>query len=134
LQRPVRGRALRCYEIATGAYRAPDPWYALEDDILVRRLSPNNRKLDAEGHPLELASRKMLRLMGRELAAVHLGLVDCRAAIKRDLARRNANWLSTAVTRTTKFIRREQKEWRRAAAGVLVIATAPPGRASRRKR
>ena len=127
-------RALRCYEIATGTYRAPDPWYALEDDIVVRRLSPNNRKLDAEGHPLELISRKMLRLMGRELAAVHLGLVDARAAIKRDLAKRHENWLSAAVTRAAKFVRREQKEWRRATNGVLVIATAPPNRASPRKR
>ena len=30
------------HEIATGAYRAPDPWYAVSDDVVVRRLSPNN--------------------------------------------------------------------------------------------
>src|SRR5256885_11406966 len=48
-----RSKTPRCYEIATGVYRAPDPWYALTDDVVVRRLSPNNRKLDAETHPLE---------------------------------------------------------------------------------
>ena len=57
-------RGLYCFEIATGRYRAPDPWFALEDGIVVRRLSPNNRKLDAETHPLDLISRKYLRAMG----------------------------------------------------------------------
>src|SRR5262245_7637622 len=41
-------RKIRCYQIATGTYRAPDPWYGLTDTaagtIVVRRLSPNNRK------------------------------------------------------------------------------------------
>src|SRR3954447_8872980 len=29
---------LRCYEIATGTFRAPDPWYAVADNVVVRRL------------------------------------------------------------------------------------------------
>jgi hypothetical protein len=114
----VKGRGaktLRCYEIATGVYRAPDPWYALTDDVVVRRLSPNNRKLDAETHPLELMDKKMLRAMARDLAAVHLGLVDARAAIRRDLAKRKAGWLADAVKRAATFVRGEQREWRKTA-------------------
>jgi hypothetical protein len=107
-------RALRCYEIATGTYRAPDPWYALTDDVIVRRLSPNNRKLDAETHPLELISSKMLRAMARDLAAVHLGLIDARAAIGRDLKKRKAGWLSEATKRAAAFVRNEQREWKKA--------------------
>jgi hypothetical protein len=80
----------------------------------VRRLSPNNRKLDAESHPLDLISRKYLRVMGREVAAIHLGQGNGVAAIKRDLERRDPNWFPSAVTRAADFIRREQKEWRRA--------------------
>jgi hypothetical protein len=113
----VKGRgatALRCYEIATGIYRAPDPWYAVTDGVIVRRLSPNNRKLDAETHPLELMDKKMLRAMARDLAAVHLGLVDTRAAIGRDLKRRKAGWLADAVTRAAAFVHGEHKEWREA--------------------
>jgi hypothetical protein len=114
----VTGRgaqALRCYEIATGTYRAPDPWYAVADDVIVRRLSPNNRKLDAETHPLELISSKMLRAMARDLAAIHLGLADARKAIGGDLRRRGAGWLSDAVKRATAFVREEQREWKKAA-------------------
>jgi hypothetical protein len=113
----VKGRgakALRCYEIATGNYRAPDPWYAVTDGVIVRRLSPNNRKLDAETHPLELMNKKMLRAMARDLAAVHLGLVDTRAAIRRDIRKRKAGWLADAVKRAAAFVLGEQREWKKA--------------------
>jgi hypothetical protein len=113
----VRGRGAKtlcCYKIATGMYRAPDPWYALTDNVVVRRLSPNNRKLDAETHPLELMDKKMLRAMARDLAAVHLGLVDARAAIRRDLRKRKAGWFADAVKRAATFVRGEQRAWRKA--------------------
>src|SRR5205085_3295497 len=111
----VKGRGaktLRCYEIATGTYRAPDPWYALSDNVIVRRLSPNNRKLDAATHPLELIDKKMLRAMGRDLAAIHLGLTDARKAIERDLGKRKDGWLADAVKQAAAFVRGEQKEWK----------------------
>ena len=104
-------RTLRCYEIATGKYRAPDPWYAVTDDVVVRRLSPNNRKLDAETHPLELLDKKMLRLMAHDLASIHLGLVDVRKAIEGDLKKRPAGWLAAAVKRAAVFVREEQRKW-----------------------
>ncbi len=107
-------RGLYCFKIATGRYRAPDPWFDLKDGIVVRRLSPNNRKLDAETHPLDLISRKYLRAMGRELAAIHLGDGNQNAAIAHDLENRDPEWLASAAVRAATFIRREQREWRRA--------------------
>jgi hypothetical protein len=100
-------------EIATARYRAPDPWYRLVRNIVVRRLSPNNRKLSAAEYPLDLMNKKMLRLMGRELGAVHVGLGDRRAAVMRDLKRRDPEWLRSAIERAAKFIRDEQREWRK---------------------
>jgi len=128
----VKGRKaqrLRCYDIATGAYRAPDPWYALANSVVVRRLSPNNRKLDAETHPLQLIDKKMLRAMARDLAAVHLGVTDTRKAILDDLHAREPGWLRDAVKRAAAFVRDEQDRWtkrrdgKRAGAG-QAIATA----------
>jgi hypothetical protein len=116
----VKGRGpntIRCYEIATGTYRAPDPWYSAEDDVVVRRLSPNNRKLDAETHPLELVDKRMLRLMAQDIASIHLGLVDARKAIERDLRKRPADWLVSAVKRAATFVREEQRKWSKAARG-----------------
>jgi hypothetical protein len=104
-------RTLRCYEIATGKYRAPDPWYGVVDDVVVRRLSPNNRKLDAETHPLELIDKRMLRLMARDLASIHLGLVDASKAVGRDMRKRGDGWLTSAVKRAATFVREEQRKW-----------------------
>ncbi len=106
-------KAIRCYEIATGRYRAPDPWYSVSGDIVVRRLSPNNRKIEADKQPSELTSAKMLRAMGRDLAAIHLGIADRRAAIENDLGKRKRNWLVAAGERAAEFVRRDHGEWKR---------------------
>ena len=103
----VKGRGakpLRCYEIATGTYRAPDPWYALSDDVIV---NPGGKPVMGQ-----LIDKKMLRAMGRDLAAIHLGLVDAREAIARDLGKRRDGWLADAVKRAAMFVRSEHKEWK----------------------
>ena len=84
---------------------------ALKDGIVVRRLSPNNPKLDAETHPLQLISRKYLRTMGREAAAIHLGDGSREATIAHDLEHRDPNGWCRRDPRGG-FIRREQREWR----------------------
>ena len=86
------GHPLR--EIAGGRFRAKDPWYRVEGNMLLRRLSPNNRKVEAEKRGRRRCSRPTCcGAMGHELANVHLGTGDRRAAILRDLARRKAGWL-----------------------------------------
>jgi hypothetical protein len=108
-----RRQPMYCAEIATARFRAPDPWYRLVGDIVVRRLSPNNRKLDAAEFPLNLTNRKMLRLMGRELGAVHVGIEDRRAAVQRDIEARDSEWLRSAIHRAAEFVRDEHREWRK---------------------
>jgi len=41
-------RNLRCEEIASGRYRSPDPTYRLRGHVLVRRLSPNDFKIEVK--------------------------------------------------------------------------------------
>jgi hypothetical protein len=107
------GQAHRCFEIATGRYRSPDPWYRLTDNIVVRRLSPNNRKIEAVEHPAELARKKMLRAMGRDVAAIHLGSADRRKAILADLDGRKRKWLVNAVEAAADFVRRDYRDWKK---------------------
>jgi hypothetical protein len=107
---------LRCQEIATGTYRAPDPWYDLRTGgVLVRRLSPNNRKLEAQevDGVSQLVNPAMLRDMGRDLAAVHVGTGARAKAITRDLKQRKARWLRNATKAAAAFVRRDQREWRK---------------------
>jgi hypothetical protein len=109
---PGRGSpSLRCEEIALGRYRAPDAWYNVIDATVVRRLSPNNRKIEVVDEPGALLDPRMLRAMGRELANIHLGTGDARKAIKRDLSRRKRGWLREAAGDAMKFVRGEYKEW-----------------------
>ena len=75
-------------------------------------MSPNNRKIEAAETP-SLTSRKMLRAMGRDLAAIHLGIADRRKAIEHDLGNRKRNWLRAAVERAADFVRRDCRAWRK---------------------
>src|SRR5208337_1690975 len=64
---------IHCADVASARYRAPDPWYSVRDNIIVRRLSPNNRKIEAGDNAFSGLTANMLGATGRELANVHLG-------------------------------------------------------------
>jgi Uncharacterized protein conserved in bacteria (DUF2252) len=116
---------LRCEEIARGKYRSPDPFYHLRRDIVLRRLTPNDYKIEA--NPKEkkdkvdalntvpasvLVNPKMLQAMGRDIASIHRGTPDRHKAIVADLAQRDAGWLLAAVKAATRSIKGEWREWR----------------------
>jgi len=109
----VRRRGLRVHEIANGRYRAPDPTYFANDRIVVRRLSPNTRKIEIEDEPHVLLDLRMLQTMGRELANIHLGTGDRHRAIERDLAKRKNRWLQRATAAAVEFVEEDFKQWRR---------------------
>jgi hypothetical protein len=115
-------RRLRCEEIATGKHRCPDPWYRLRGRVLVRRLSPNDYKIEAQPKKKsetkynavrrsQLVNGRMLHAMGRDLAAIHRGTPNRRSAIKADLDNRGPGWLRTAVAAATESVRSEWQEW-----------------------
>ena len=94
---------IRSGEIALGIYRAPDPWYRTADKIVVRRLSPNNRKIEADKGGAFVIAPAMYEVMGRELANIHLGTADARDAIQRDLTARKSGWLAAATMKAAEF-------------------------------
>jgi hypothetical protein len=122
---------LRCAEIASGRYRSPDPTYELRGPVLVRRLSPNDFKIEtrqkekkggkAAAEPdnpkaverKELVHADVLRAMGRDLAAIHRGTDDNKKAIQSDLRRRNANWLFVAVGKAARAVEVDFKAWKK---------------------
>jgi hypothetical protein len=117
--------ALRCEEIARGKYRCPDAFYHLDGRVLVRKLSPNDYKVEAqpkaakdadESHkavpPSVLVNPRMLHAMGRDLAAIHRGTPRHRQAIVDDLDARPRDWLLKAATAAARATGIEWQEWR----------------------
>jgi Uncharacterized protein conserved in bacteria (DUF2252) len=109
--RGERGTRIRCGEIANGRYRAPDPWYHLSKTVVVRRLSPNNRKIEVDDDPAVLLSGEMFELMGFDLACAHLGGANRAGAIKRDLERRKGAWLQELADRMAASVEADSAAW-----------------------
>jgi len=123
-------RNLRCEEIATGKYRSPDPTYHLRGHVLVRRLSPNDFKIEAtqkeqsgkavkaaeqeNPSPVErsdLVDADVLHAMGRDVAAIHCGTNDGNGTAAH-LKRRKSAWLFQAVETSAKAVKADFKEWK----------------------
>ena len=78
----------------------------------VRRLSPNNRKIEADDDLAHLLSPDMLHAMGRDLAGVHLGTGKQRQPpLRRDLSRRKRGWLKTDATKMAKAVEADHAAW-----------------------
>lgn len=123
-------RKLRCEEIASGEYRCPDPTYRLRGHVLVRRLSPNDFKIETkqkedsgekakakeQENPKaverpELVNAAVLSAMGRDLAAIHRA-TDGANKIQADLRRRKPGWLLASVGKAADAVRADFKEWK----------------------
>jgi hypothetical protein len=130
-------KRLRPQEIAEGRHRSPDPTYRLRGDVLVRRLSPNDFKIEAkdpeekakkgkkartelpEEEPdnhravtaATLVNKAVLEAMGRDLAAIHRGTHHRRKEIVDDLTARPEGWLQTAVKAARTKVEADQKAW-----------------------
>ncbi len=109
------GSRARLNEIACGRYRAPDPWYQARGNLLVRRLSANNRKINVDDRRdiAKVLHPDLLQAMGRDLAAVHLGVRDRRDALRKDLGKRKQRWFRACVEAASDFIAREYAAWKK---------------------
>ncbi|MBN8911175.1 MAG: DUF2252 family protein [Rhizobiales bacterium] len=111
LARGKPSEPVRLAEIAAGRFRAPDPWYRVANGIVSRRLSPNNRKIEAGAIDDRLHGRRMLKTMGFELANIHASARGAGAAIARDLKMRRADWLRTATEAATQAVQADYKQF-----------------------
>ncbi len=102
--------AIRIGDIAEGAFRAVDPHYRVADGVVVRRLSPSSRKIEAKDKNAEdkLLSLDMLTAMGREIAACHSGDRDRASALGEHLRRLPPGWLQDHARAAANRIEAEQ--------------------------
>lgn len=85
-------------------FRARDPHLRLVDDWVIRRLSPEARKIEIAEIETVADQRALLTAMGRELANIHRGTAGSAAQLRRFLAKLPKTWLHRAAAATAERI------------------------------
>lgn len=78
-------------------FRARDPHLRLADRWVVRRLSPEARKIEIDKIEDMADQQSLLKAMGRELANIHRGTAGSAAQLKRALSKLPKDWLHRAA-------------------------------------
>jgi hypothetical protein len=108
-----RGRPdIRIEALASRPERSPDPHVRVDEGLVVRRLSPNSRKIELKGDADLLLSARMLSAMGAEIGAIHAADPERRALIKAELAKRKPSWLADAAEAASRATRRDFEAYR----------------------
>jgi hypothetical protein len=90
--------------------RQPDPYYAVEDGWVIRRLGPHCGRIELAELPKRRDERLILRAMGRETANLHLATPDQRTSLLHDLTKRKSDWLLNAAHAMSKAT---EQDWDR---------------------
>ncbi len=96
------------------AIRVPDPFYAVTDGWVIRRLAFDSNKVELESLDTIHDARSFFRAMGAETANIHLGAKD-PAALSRHLAAQGEarpDWLAETCTIMAKVTQRDFEEFR----------------------
>jgi uncharacterized protein (DUF2252 family) len=99
--------------ILSNSARAPDPFLGVREGWVMRRLSPYCSRIELSQLPRGHDEEKLLRAMGRELANIHLGSRRAVAAVRRDLRRRDPEWLGQATKVMAEATLKDWEEWRK---------------------
>ncbi len=99
-------------EILRRAVRAADPFLKVCDGRVLRRLSPYCSRVELGQMSHGRNEGRLLRAMGRELANIHLGTRAAVTAVRRDLHRRNPDWLRQAAETMTEVTLQDWRAWR----------------------
>jgi uncharacterized protein DUF2252 len=97
--------------IVQQAVRCPDPSVDVRKDWVVRRLAPDCSRVELKSLPKDHAKRKLLEVMGRETANVHLGSGRAIEKVKRDLSKRPKGWLHSAALAMVKSTMQDWESW-----------------------
>jgi hypothetical protein len=97
--------------------RQRDPFYAVDDGWVIRRLGPHCGRIELAQFPKQRDERLILRNMGRETANLHLATPEQRTDILRDLAGRKTDWLLEAAQAMVKATERDWNSFRAAQPG-----------------
>lgn len=105
-------RALLYERILRGAVRVPDPFLSVHGNWVIRRLAPDCTRIELARVGTQSDSCKLLWTMGWETANIHLGTPAGCKLIRRDLGRRQGNWLLEAARSMRAATLADWRAWR----------------------
>jgi hypothetical protein len=108
-----QSRSLFYSAILSRANRSPDPFVRIQKSWIVRRLAPDCTRIDLESLAANRDEERLLYAMGWETANVHLGSLQARKAVLRDLKDRPDDWLHAATQRMSATITEDWEDWKR---------------------
>jgi hypothetical protein len=94
------------------AVRCPDPYVQMRGHWIVRRLSPHCSRIELETLGTSRQECRLLDAMGRETANIHVGSLEKRKAILRDLRSRKGNWLLAAAQTMAAAMEKDWEVWK----------------------
>jgi hypothetical protein len=105
---------IRFLKLANSRSRSPDPNLRLREGYLLRRLSPESRKLELGDADDVKVDRQLLQAMGHEIGAIHgVDRVDAER-IAKHLKTMGPNWLVNSTKAAADFVRADFASWKRA--------------------
>lgn len=105
----------RLNEIMNGLSRAPDPFVRTGHGFLVRRISPDTRKVERSSGFDRKLDAKLVRAMGSEIGSIHSQSAELTDSILGDRHIRDGAWLLEAAKALTGLVRADYEEWSNAA-------------------
>ncbi|MFO1105792.1 MAG: DUF2252 family protein [Amaricoccus sp.] len=102
--------------LATGRYRAPDPFLAISAGYVIRRIAADSRKIDIGDAAERALDGDLLRAMGADLASIHVSGRVTAEAIRADLKARDKDWLREAAKALEASVEIDFRLWREARA------------------
>jgi len=106
-----KSKATQFGDLANSKFRSPDPFLAVKDGFVLRRIAPDSHKVElgeAAGQELTI---KLLQLMGFDLASIHMGS-DNGKLISKDLKGRPEGWLQAAAKQAARMVKQDYAEWK----------------------
>jgi hypothetical protein len=100
-------------QIMSRAVRVADPFLQVHEGWIVRRLAPDCSRIEMKHLAGVQDECRLLWMMGWETGNVHLGDSRQRDAIRRDLRKRQGDWLLRAARAMRNSTIEDWNEWRK---------------------